>query len=198
MIIRWLIPDYAQKTTNSAEHRAIALKAAQETVVLLKNEKNLLPLDLGKLNNMIAVIGPNADGLHLGGYSRKPAHGVTILQGIQDRVGSKAKVVYAGGCRFTNKHQDWHGWFDDNVELVDPKTQVDKIKEAVEVAKNSDVAILVVGENESSNREAWSEQHRGDRDSLDLLGAQNDLVKAVVETGTPTVVLLINGQAAIH
>ncbi len=186
-------PDYAQKTTNSAEHRAIALKAAQETVVLLKNEKNLLPLDLGKLKT-IAVIGPNADGLHLGGYSRKPAHGVTILQGIQDRVGSKAKVVYAGGCRFTNKHQDWHGWFDDNVELVDPKTQVDKIKEAVEVAKNSDVAILVVGENESSNREAWSEQHRGDRDSLDLLGAQNDLVKAVVETGTPTVVLLINGR----
>ena len=114
-----------------------------------------------------------------------PAHGVTILQGIQDRVGTKAKVVYAEGCRFTNKHQDWHGWFDDNVELVDPKTQVDKIKEAVEVAKNADVAILVVGENESTNREAWSEQHRGDRDSLDLLGAQNDLVKAVVETGTP-------------
>ncbi len=186
-------PDYAGKTTNSPEHRALALKAAQETVVLLKNEKNLLPLDLSKLKT-IAVIGPNADGLHLGGYSRMPAHGVTILQGIQDRVGSKAKVVFAEGCRFTNKHQDWHGWFDDNVELVDPQTQVDKIKQAVEVAKNADVAILVVGENESSNREAWSEQHRGDRDSLDLLGAQNDLVKAVVETGTPTVVLLINGR----
>jgi beta-glucosidase len=48
----------------------------------------------------------------------------------------------------------------------------------------SDVAILVVGENESTNREAWAENHLGDRDSLDLLGAQNDLVKAVVETGT--------------
>ena len=60
------------------------------------------------------------------------------------------------------------------------------------------VAILVVGENESTNREAWSENHRGDRDSLELLGAQNDLVKAVVETGTPTVVLLINGQASLH
>ena len=189
-------PDYAEKTTNSADHRALALKAAQETVVLLKNDKNLLPLDLNNRSKLktIAVIGPNADGLHLGGYSRKPAHGVTILQGIQDRVGTRAKVVYAEGCRFTNKHQDWHGWFDDNVELVDPKTQVDKIKEAVEVAKNADVAILVVGENESSNREAWSEQHRGDRDSLDLLGAQNDLVKAVVETGTPVVVLLINGR----
>jgi beta-glucosidase len=186
-------PDYSEKTTNSADHRALALKTAQETIVLLKNEKSLLPLDLGKLKT-IAVIGPNADGLHIGGYSRMPAHGVTILQGIQDRVGSKAKVVFAEGCRFTNKHQDWHGWFDDNVELVDPTTQIGKIKEAVDVAKNSDVAILVVGENESSNREAWSEQHRGDRDSLDLLGAQNDLVKAVVETGTPTVVLLINGR----
>jgi len=186
-------PDYAEKATNSAEHRALALKAAQKTVVLLKNDKNLLPLDLNKLKT-IAVIGPNADGLHLGGYSRLPAHSVTILQGIQDRVGSKAKVVYAEGCRFTNKHQDWHGWFDDDVELVDPATQADKIKEAAAAAKTADVAILVVGENESSNREAWSEQHRGDRDSLELLGAQNDVVKAVVETGTPTVVLLINGR----
>ncbi|HEV2698384.1 MAG TPA: glycoside hydrolase family 3 protein, partial [Terriglobales bacterium] len=60
-------PDYAERTTNSAEHRALALKAAQETIVLLKNDKNLLPLDVSKLKT-IAVIGPNADGLHLGGY----------------------------------------------------------------------------------------------------------------------------------
>jgi beta-glucosidase len=186
-------PDAAERVTNSPEHRKIALKAAQETIVLLKNQKNLLPLDLNKLKT-IAVIGPNADGLHLGGYSRNPLRGVTILQGIQERVGSKAKVVYAEGCRFTNKHQDWHGWFDDNVEMIDPATQADKIKEAVATAKSADVAILVVGENESTNREAWSEQHRGDRDSLDLLGAQNELVKAVVETGIPTVVFLINGR----
>ena len=186
-------PDAAERVTNSPEHRKLALRAAQETIVLLKNDKNVLPLDLNKLKT-IAVIGPNADQLHLGGYSRNPLHGVTILQGIQDRAGSKAKVVYAEGCRFTNKHQDWHGWFDDNVGLVDPATQQDKIREAVAVAKSADVAILVVGENESTNREAWSEQHLGDRDSLDLLGAQNELVKEVVETGTPTVVLLINGR----
>jgi len=188
-------PEAAERVTNSAEHRKVALRAAQETIVLLKNDKKLLPLDLNKLKT-IAVIGPNADGLHLGGYSRNPLNGVTILQGIQERVGSKAKVVYAEGCRFTNKHQDWHGWFssDDPVDLIDPATQADKIKEAVNLAKSSDVAILVVGENESTNREAWSEKHRGDRDSLDLLGAQNDLVKAVVDTGTPTVVLLLNGR----
>jgi beta-glucosidase len=186
-------PDYAEKTTNDAEHRQLALKAAQEVMVLLKNDKNLLPLDLNKLKT-IAVIGPNAADLHLGGYSRGPLHSVPILQGIRDRVGTKAKVVYAQGCQFTAGKQDWHGWFEDNVQLVDPKTQGDKIKEAVDAAKSADVAILVVGENEATNREAWSEQHLGDRDSLELLGAQNDLVKAVVETGTPTVVVLINGR----
>jgi beta-glucosidase len=186
-------PDYAEKITNGAEHRQLALKAAQKVVVLLKNEKHLLPLDLSKLKT-IAVIGPNADGVHLGGYSRDPVHGVSILQGIRDRVGSKANVVYAEGCKLTDAKPDWHGWFIDNVKLIDPATQVETIKAAVEVARKADVAILVVGENESTNREAWSEQHLGDRDSLDLLGAQNDLVKAVVETGTPTVVFLINGR----
>jgi beta-glucosidase len=130
----------------------------------------------------------------LGGYSREPAHSVSILQGIRDRVGSKANVVYAEGCKITDAKPDWHGWFIDNVHLIDPATQQESVKAAAEVARKADVAILVVGENESTNREAWSEKHLGDRDSLDLLGAQNDLVKAVIETGTPTVVLLINGR----
>jgi beta-glucosidase len=191
-------PDYAEKITNSPEHRALALKAAQKVVTLLKNEpakdgKTLLPLDLAKLK-AIAVIGPNAEDVHLGGYSREPAHSVSILQGIRDRVGSKAQVVYAEGCKLTDAKPGWRGWFSDNVHLIDPATQVDGVKAAVAAARKADVAILVVGENESTNREAWAEQHLGDRDSLDLLGAQNDLVKAVVETGTPTVVLLINGR----
>jgi len=186
-------PDYAEKITNNAEHRQLALKAAQEVMVLLKNEKNLLPLDLTKLKT-IAVIGPNAEGLHLGGYSRMPAHAVSILQGIRDRVGNKANVLYAEGCKITDAPSDWHGWFTNNVKLIDPATQQESVRAAAEVARKADVAILVVGENESTNREAWAENHLGDRDSLDLLGAQNDLVKAVVETGTPTVVLLINGR----
>ncbi len=186
-------PDYADRTTNSAEHRQLALKAAQKTVVLLKNENNLLPLDLTKLKT-IAVIGPNAEGIHLGGYSRRPGHSVSILQGIRDRVGTKATVLFAEGCKITDAPNDWHGWFANDVKLIDPKTQADSIQAAVDAARKSDVAILVVGENESTNREAWSENHLGDRDSLDLLGAQNDLVKAVVETGKPTVVFLISGR----
>ena len=161
--------------------------------MLLKNEKNLLPLDLSKLKT-IAVIGPNADGLHLGGYSRLPAHSVSILQGIRDRVGTRANALYAEGCKITDAKPDWHGWFANDVKLIDPATQQDSVKAAADTARKADVAILVVGENESTNREAWAENHLGDRDSLDLLGAQNDLVQAVVETGTPTIVLLINGR----
>ena len=186
-------PDYAEKTTSGSEHRKLAVEAAQKAVVLLKNEKNLLPLDLGKLKT-IAVIGPNAADVHVGGYAREPGHGVSILDGIRERVGSSAKVVYAEGCQITNAKQGWRGWLAYNVRLADPQAQVEKVAAATELARKADVAILVVGENESTNREAWSEEHLGDRDSLELLGAQNDLVKSVVETGTPTVVLLINGR----
>jgi len=186
-------PDYAERTNNSPEHRKLAIEAARKVIVLLKNDKNLLPLDLTKLKT-IAVIGPNAADVHLGGYSRDPGYGVSVLDGIRAKAGDKVKVLYAEGCKITTAPQGFRGWWANDVELVDPKTQAASIQAAVDVAKRSDVAILVVGENESTNREAWAESHRGDRDSLDLLGAQNDLVKAVVETGKPVVVLLINGR----
>jgi beta-glucosidase len=186
-------PDYAEKTVNGPEHQALAREAAQKTLVLLKNEKDLLPLDLSKLKT-IAVIGPNAADVHVGGYARDPVHGVSILEGIRAHVGNRATVLYAQGCKITNAPEGFRGWWANNVELVDPKTQTGAIAEAVATARKADVAIVVVGENESTNREAWSEDHRGDRDSLDLLGAQNDLVKAVVETGKPVVVLLLNGR----
>ena len=185
-------PDYVERITNSEEHRKLAAEAAAKAIVLLKNEKDMLPLNLEKLKT-IAVIGPNAADVHLGGYSRDPGRGVSILDGIKVRVGRKAKVLYAEGCRITTAPQGYMGSWFDPVELVDPKTQTASIQAAVDAAKKADVAILVVGENESTNREA-GEDHRGDRDSLDLLGAQNELVKAVVETGTPVVVLLINGR----
>jgi beta-glucosidase len=186
-------PDYAEKTTNSPEHRALALKAAQEAIILLKNDGNLLPLDLKKYKT-IAVIGPNAADVHLGGYSRQPAHGVSLLEGIRERAGSEAKVVYSEGCKITAGVQGWRAWYENKVELPDPKSQEESVNAAVEVARHADVAIVVVGENESTNREAWSEEHLGDRDSLDLIGFQKELIQKIVETGTPTVVFLINGR----
>jgi beta-glucosidase len=188
-------PDYAERITNSPEHKKLALKAAQEAIVLLKNEGNLLPLDLKRLKT-IAVIGPNAADVHLGGYSRDPGVGnqVSILDGIRQRVGSSAKVLYAEGCKITTGKQGWAAWYENTVTFPDAKSEEASIAAAVKVARQANVAIVVVGENESTNREAWSENHLGDRDSLDLIGSQNQLVKAIVETGTPTVVLLINGR----
>jgi len=188
-------PNYAQKTTNSPEHQQLALKVAQKSIVLLKNDKNLLPLDLTTLKT-IAVMGPNAPDVHLGGYSRDPGPGnqIGILEGIKKRVPANVKVVYAEGCKITTGKQGWSAWYENEVEQPDPKTEVDTFRAAAALARKSDVAIVVVGENESTNREAWSEQHLGDRDSLDLLGSQEALVKAIVETGTPTVVFLINGR----
>ena len=188
-------PDYAAQVTNSREHKELALKAAEEAIVLLKNEGNLLPLD-GKKIKSVAVIGPNAADVHLGGYSRDPGPGnqVSILEGIRQRVGAGIKLLYAEGCKLTSAKPGWAGWYVDNVALIDPPTQAQSIQEATVLARQADVAILVVGENESTNREAWSERHLGDRDSLDLLGAQDKLVQAVIDTGIPTVVFLINGR----
>ena len=187
-------PDYAQKITNSSEHQQLALKVAQKSIVLLKNENHLLPLDLKKLKT-IAVIGPNAADVHLGGYSRDPGPGnqISILDGIRKRA-EGVKVLYAGGCKITTGKQGWSGWYENKVTQPDPKTEMESIRAAAVAARQSDVAIVVVGENESTNREAWSEQHLGDRDSLDLLGSQEALVRAVVETGKPTIVFLINGR----
>lgn len=191
----YIDPDYARRITNSPEHKQLALKAAQKAIVLLKNEGNLLPLDLKKIKS-VAVIGPNAADVHLGGYSRDPGPGnqVSILDGIRNRVGTAAKVLYAEGCKITTGKQGWSEWYENNTKQPDPATQAENVREAAQVARKADVAIVVVGENEGTNREAWSEEHLGDRDSLDLLGAQDQLIKAVVETGTPTVVLLINGR----
>ena len=186
-------PEYAERITSCAAHQELALKAAQKTLVLLKNEKNLLPLDLKKLKT-IAVIGPNAAAVHLGGYSRQPAHEVSILQGIKDRVGAHTRVIFEEGCDISNAQQGWQAFYQNNVVLPDPKTQWPKIRAATEAARKADVAILVVGDNESTCREAWSNHHLGDRDSLDLVGLQNQLIQSVVETGTPTVVLLIGGR----
>jgi beta-glucosidase len=183
-------PAYAEKITNSPEHQKLALQAARESIVLLKNQNNLLPLDKTKYKR-VAVIGPNAGELHLGGYSNKPGRGVSILQGIKDKLGSGAEVLYAEGCKITETTPEWDA---DKVVLGDPALNAKRIAEAVAVAKKADVVILVLGENEQTSREAWAKNHLGDRQSLDLLGNQDELAKQVLTTGKPTVVLLLHGR----
>jgi beta-glucosidase len=182
--------DYAEKITNSPEHQRLALKAAHEAIMLLRNQDNLLPLAKGTYKR-IAVIGPNAADLHLGGYSNQPGRGVSVLQGIKNKVGSSAEVLYAEGCKITESEPDWDA---DKVVLGDPSLNAKRIEDAVKVAEKADIVILALGGNEQTSREAWAVNHPGDRDSLDLLGNQDDLVKSILATGKPTIVFLQHGR----
>ncbi len=184
-------PDDVERVTNSPEHQALARQAADEAMVLLKNENNLLPLDAGKIKTL-AVIGPNAAEVHLGGYSSVPMEGVSVLQGIREFAGTSMRVLYAEGCKLTTNYAS--GWLvNENPVPNDRADDSRMIDEAVDVALRSDAVVLVLGENELLRREAWSELHQGDRDTLDLVGRQHDLARALVATGKPVVVLLVNG-----
>lgn len=184
-------PMNATNICRRPEHRELALKAAQKAIILLKNENHFLPLNREKIRS-IAVIGPNAASVRLGGYSSVPAYTVSILDGIKKKAGPGIRVSYALGCGITRG--DGSVW-DDDVELDDPKVDAKTIAEAVQVAKAAEVVVLAVGDNEQTSREA-SPNHLGDRDSLDLPGRQDELVRAIVATGKPAVVVLINGRPA--
>lgn len=174
--------EHAVRTVHSEAHQDLALRAGREGIVLLKNEKNTLPLrrDL----KSIAVIGPDAENLMnlLGDYSPKKItqHVVSILEGIQAAAGPQAKIIRARGCGVLG--EDKSGF-----------------PEAVRAAKSADVAVVVVGENQGQNdiderKDPPTDGEGHDVASLDLTGVQEDLVKAVFETGTPTVVVLVNGR----
>lgn len=186
-------PDEAERINNCAEHRQLALQAAQESIILLKNEGNLLPLDASQLRKL-AVIGPNATGLHLGGYSYHPGQGLSILDGLRDYAAGRFEVLYAEGSRISQPPNDWQAWWVDTVLPPDPDEEAARLEQAVKVAQQADLVLLVLGENEATCREGWSKEHLGDRDSLDLPGGQNELASRILETGKPVVVLLINGR----
>jgi beta-glucosidase len=181
--------DEAERVTNTPEAQALALEAARESLILLKNDGGTLPLDRTTLHTL-AVIGPDAADLHLGGYSEDPGRGVSVLQGIRDKAG-RVNVVYAEGCRITEEPANWTK---DAVVPGDPAKNRERIAEAVAVAKKADAVVAVIGTNESTSREAWSDAHLGDAATLDLIGQQDDLVEALVATGRPVIVVLMNGR----
>jgi beta-glucosidase len=176
--------------------KALARQAARESIVLLKNRDGLLPLPKGKYRT-IAVIGPNAADARLGSYSGDPLYKVSILDGVRSKVGNDSRVLYAEGCKIvTNLPESsmaaWHG----SQMAKWPTEEENKaaIADAVSVARRADVILLVLGENEMITREAWAATHLGDRASLDLPGAQNDLARAMFALGKPVVVYLMNGR----
>ncbi|MDP4272932.1 MAG: glycoside hydrolase family 3 C-terminal domain-containing protein [Bacteroidota bacterium] len=153
---------------NDPTHARLALDVAHKSIILLKNQNSLLPLDKNKIRK-VAVIGPNANCMRVGGYSGAPKYFVTVFDGIKKLLGSKAEVSYAKGCEMaSDKKEDF--------------------TEAVTLAQQSDVAIVVVGGSEETCRE------NEDIDNLDLTGNQTELVKAVQATGKPCVVILLNGR----
>jgi beta-glucosidase len=183
--------NYMLAVTNSKAHKALALESAHKSMVLLKNENNLLPLDSTRIKT-IAVIGPNAKGVHFGGYSYEPRKGTDILDGITQFANGRFNVLYAEGCKISENIGSF--WNNPTVAYNNPEEDKKQIEEAVKVASQSDVVLLTLGENESFSREGWGEDHRGDRASIELLGAQNKLVAELLKTGKPIVVLLINGR----
>ncbi|MFB3778124.1 MAG: glycoside hydrolase family 3 N-terminal domain-containing protein [Bryobacteraceae bacterium] len=185
----WVDPDKAARVTGCDANRELALEAARQSIALLKNERGLAPLNLDKIKT-IAVIGPNADRTMLGGYSGVPKKEITLLQGIKDRVGNRAKVLYSEGCKITIGGS----WQQDEVVPSDPAKDRRQIAQAVKVARKADVIILAVGGNEQTSREAWGLNHMGDRANLDLVGRQNELVEAMAALGKPIIVVLNNGR----
>ena len=171
-------PAQALRDVHSAEHQQLALQVAQESIVLLKNENNALPLR--KDLNSIAVIGPNADDKwsELGDYSPSvvPQKVSTVLDGIRKKVSPATRVEYVRGC--------------------DVIGGTANIPAAVAAARKASVAVLVVGEHpRNAGRDTPPTDGEGsDVASLDLTGSQGDLIKAVQATGTPTVLVLLNGR----
>ena len=151
-------PDEAERVVGCDDHRKLALQAAREAITLLKNEDHLAPLDLDRIQS-IAVIGPNANRILLGGYSSVPKHNVTVLEGIQARAGGRVKVLYSEGCKITIGGS----WHQDEVVPSDPDEDRRQIAEAVEVARQADVIVLAIGGNEQTSREAYAFNHLGDR-----------------------------------
>ncbi|HEV2423668.1 MAG TPA: glycoside hydrolase family 3 C-terminal domain-containing protein [Terriglobia bacterium] len=172
----------AERVMHSQEHQQLALRAAREGIVLLKNENDLLPL--AKSAKAIAVIGPDADSAAnlFGDYAPEvvPQRVETILDALKAKVPSGTRVVYAKGCAVNDG--DKSGF-----------------PAAIEAAKHAGVAIMVLGEQArregSEDRPPRPTDGEGyDVASLDLTGVQEDLLEAVAATGTPTVLVLVNGR----
>ncbi len=175
------------------KHREASRIAAERAAVLLKNKTNILPLDKNA-NQKIAVIGPLAaskrDTLGSWVFQQNTDETVTILDGIKSKLGGVAKVEYAQGVQMSRKFPSiFDALFPGKPQT--PWTQEeadDEIKKAVKLAKDSDIAVMVLGENQNMSGEDAS------RSSLELPGRQQELLEAVSKTGKPVVLILMNGR----
>lgn len=182
----------ARRTAALPQHTALARKAAEQSIVLLKNE-GVLPLDPRKLSRL-AIIGPNAVEPLFGGYSGDNAAVVGILKGLQDAAPTTLTIEHADGVWITapdshGKHRSYS-----QSAPVSAADNAARIAAAVEVAKRSDMVLLVIGDVPAITREAVDWDAPGDRSTLGLWGQQDDLVAAIAATGKSVIALLLNGR----
>ena len=175
----------AEQIVHSQEHQAVSLEAARQSLVLLKNETNLLPLS--KSIRSIAVIGPNANEQTqlICRYGPANAPIKTVYQGIKELL-PHTEVIYKKGCDIIDPH------FPESEILDFPKTaeEVQLMEEAIRAAKQAEVVVMVLGGNELTVREDRS------RTSLNLPGRQEELLKAVCATGKPIILVMLDGRAS--
>ncbi len=174
------------KNIHTPQHIALSRRAAEESVILLKNDKNLLPLNAQSIHS-VAVIGPNADQVEFGDYSwtKNNRDGITVLHGLKDSLGSDVKINYAKGCDLVGLSKDG-------------------FTKAVESANDSDVAIVVIGDTSMTlSGVGWGDPtvpamgtvgEGFDVSNPVPPGVQEDLVKAIVATGKPTIVVMLQGR----
>lgn len=175
----------ADMEVNSLKNQKIALQASRESIVLLKNSGKTLPLSKESVKT-ISVCGPNADDTSyaLTHYGPLAVEVTTILQGIKEKVGEKVHVLYTQGCQLVDKN-----WPESEILPQEPDAKEKaEIEKAVENARKSDVAIVVLGGNNRTCGENKS------RTSLELPGHQLQLLQAVVSVGKPVVLVLVNGR----
>ncbi|HEY0014140.1 MAG TPA: glycoside hydrolase family 3 N-terminal domain-containing protein [Allosphingosinicella sp.] len=182
-------PARAEAVEGTPDAVALAREAAARSITLLEN-RGVLPLRAGSFRRM-AVLGTHARDTPIGGYSDEPRHVVSVLEGMQNE-GRRAgfQVDYAEAVRITRSRS----WSADPVDLVPAEENRRLIREAVETARRADVVVMVLGDNEQTSREAWADEHLGDRASLDMLGQQEELARAIFALRKPTVVILLNGR----
>lgn len=170
----------------SEAHRALALKAARQSMVLLKNDGGLLPLDRKKYKR-IAIIGPNADKCILGGYSQTPRTTVSPLAALKEKY-RDVEIVYAEGVKLTTAGENFRPTkfapHDENVKLI---------SEAVTAAKTADAIVLMVGGNDVISREAVGAFSPGDLANLELLGDQNELIDSLKTLNKPMAAFVFSG-----
>ncbi|MBO5350661.1 MAG: glycoside hydrolase family 3 C-terminal domain-containing protein [Alistipes sp.] len=178
-------PEEADRLVHCEAHQALSLEAARQSLVLLKNEANLLPLDKTILS--LAVIGPNADEVKelICRYGPANTPIISVLEGLRQHL-PNTEIRYAKGCEIVDPHFPMS-------EIMEYAMTTDEerlLHEAVEVAQASEVVVLVLGGSERTVRESRS------RTDLRLPGRQEELLKAVLKAGRPTVLVMVDGRAA--